>query len=74
MIDENGNEVILPGLTGLNPGLQRLIALTNQAEDSPNETSFNGFVIEIEERKFSETLTQRRAVAHKPFRHNSSRN
>jgi len=66
VIDENGNEVILPGLTGLDSGLQKLVALTQQAEDTPNDTSYNGFVLEIEERDFSPTLKQRRAVALNP--------
>jgi len=64
--DENGNEIILPGLTALDPGVVKLAALTQQASETENESTYKGFVIEIEERQFSEDLTQRRAVAFNP--------
>ena len=66
VIGPDGEQIPLPSLTGLDQGLVKLVALTQQAVETDNDTSYKGFVIEIEERKFNEKLTQRRAVAFNP--------
>jgi len=66
VIDDNGNTINLPGLAALDPTLLTIAAGAQQAAITDNDSSYKGFNLEIEERDFSPTLKQRRAIALNP--------
>jgi hypothetical protein len=64
--DATGQPLLLPGLEALDPTLLTIAAGAQQAAQTDNDSSYKGFNLEIEEREFSATLKQRRAVAINP--------
>jgi hypothetical protein len=66
ILNADGTSLTLPGLTALDPTLLTIAAGAQQAAQTDNDSEYKGFVIEIEERDFSPTLKQRRAVAINP--------
>ena len=50
-------------LTPTSDSINQVVETENLAENSQNETTYKGFVLEIEEKAFSPSVTQRRAIA-----------
>jgi len=59
----DGIEIELPGLTLLDPALTQIARGAQEGAETINESSYKGFILDIETRQFSPTLIQRRAIA-----------
>lgn len=66
ILNADGTPLTLPGLAALDPTLLTIAAGAQQAAVTDNDSSYKGFNLEIEERDFSPTLKQRRAIAVNP--------
>lgn len=62
----DGSTIELPGLTVLDPALIQIARGAQEGAQTQNESSYKGFILDIETRVFSPTLTQRRAIAINP--------
>jgi hypothetical protein len=63
---DDGEIIELPGLLPLSPTLTLIARGAQEAAETENETTYKGFILDIETRVFSPTLTQRRAIAINP--------
>ena len=61
-IDAILNKCSPDGLTPVSKTIQDIAILQVQAENTQNGTTYNGFVLEIEEVPYTDTVTRRRAV------------
>jgi len=66
ILNADGTPLTLPGLRALDATLTTIAAGAQQAAVTDNDSSYKGFILEIEERDFSAKLKQRRAVAINP--------
>jgi len=66
ILNDDGTPLTLPGLAALDPTLTKIAAGAQQAAATGNDSEYKGFILEIEERDFSQKLKQRRAVAINP--------
>ena len=62
----DGEVIELPGLTILDPALTQIARGAQEAANTANESSYKGFILDIETRQFSSNLIQRRAIAINP--------
>ena len=64
--NSNGESIELPGLTILDPALTQIAKGAQEGAETINESSYKGFILDIETRQFSPTLIQRRGIAINP--------
>ena len=61
-IDAILNKCSPDGLTPISKTIQDIAILQTQAENTQNGTTYNGFILEIEEVPYTNTVTRRRAI------------
>ena len=61
-IDAILNKCSPDGLTPISKTIQDIAIVQTQAENTQNGTTYNGFILEIEEVPYTDTVTRRRAI------------